>query len=151
MLNVGPHASGEFCKEEVEVLKELGKFVGKNSEAIYGTEPFFIYGEGKAKAKSGGFSERDIKYTHKDFRFTFKTGALYVFAMRPNDKKGEYFISRIGTKHDRKDQFQLLVKNISLLGFDNKLEYKLCDNGLTIKVDGKLSTDLPVCFKIELD
>jgi alpha-L-fucosidase len=37
LLDIGPKADGSIPSEEVNVLKELGKWTRKNSEAIYGT------------------------------------------------------------------------------------------------------------------
>ena len=38
LLDIGPKADGTIPVEEVTVLKELGKWTNKHSEAIYGTE-----------------------------------------------------------------------------------------------------------------
>lgn len=38
LLDIGPKADGTIPAEEVAVLKDLGKWTGKHSEAIYGTE-----------------------------------------------------------------------------------------------------------------
>jgi len=38
LLNIGPKPDGSVRKEEVERLKEIGKWMKKNGEAIYGTE-----------------------------------------------------------------------------------------------------------------
>jgi alpha-L-fucosidase len=151
MLNVGPRATGEFCQEELDVLHALGQFTSLNAEAIYGTEPFFVCGEGKAKPSKGSFSERDINYTCKDFRFTYKAGALYAFAMKPNNKNGTYFINCIGTKHGKAGQFQLLIKDVSVLGYNYKVDHEIGDNGLKLKVNGVFASDMPVCFKLSID
>jgi len=36
LLNVGPNAKGEFPEESVEILTEIGKWMSKNGESIYG-------------------------------------------------------------------------------------------------------------------
>ena len=36
LLNVGPDARGIIPEESVEILKEVGKWLGKNGESIYG-------------------------------------------------------------------------------------------------------------------
>ncbi len=36
LLNVGPDARGNFPEESVRILKEIGKWMGKNGEGIYG-------------------------------------------------------------------------------------------------------------------
>jgi len=48
LLDIGPKADGSIPAEEVTVLRELGKWVKKHAEAIYGTEaglpPGYFYG-----------------------------------------------------------------------------------------------------------
>lgn len=36
LLNVGPNAKGEFPEESIEILTEIGKWMSKNGESIYG-------------------------------------------------------------------------------------------------------------------
>jgi alpha-L-fucosidase len=38
LLDIGPKADGTIPQEEISVLKDLGKWTKKHSEAIYGTE-----------------------------------------------------------------------------------------------------------------
>ncbi|MGN0314250.1 MAG: alpha-L-fucosidase [Fusicatenibacter sp.] len=54
LLNIGPMASGKIPEESVAILKEVGKWVHLNEEAVYGTTatPFSMDFEwGKASAK----------------------------------------------------------------------------------------------------
>ena len=48
LLDIGPKADGSIPPEEVYVLQELGKWVKKHAEAIYGTEaglpPGYFFG-----------------------------------------------------------------------------------------------------------
>lgn len=48
LLDVGPYEDGSFQPEQVDRLKGLGAWIGKNASAIYGTErglpPGFFYG-----------------------------------------------------------------------------------------------------------
>ena len=39
LLNIGPDAKGEIPAESVGILKEIGKWMSINGEAVYGTEP----------------------------------------------------------------------------------------------------------------
>lgn len=88
VLNLGPKADGTICDEEKHILSELGKFTKTNAEAIWGTQPYKAFGEGK-KQKGGSFNER-LSYTGKDYRFTCKTGVVYTFALKPNGKSQCY-------------------------------------------------------------
>ena len=67
----------------------------KNGEAIYGTSPYRIFGEGPSN--SGGSFREKLTFTKKDFRFTYRPGELYVFAMKPN-AKNVYRIKSLGAR-----------------------------------------------------
>ncbi|MEI6883132.1 MAG: alpha-L-fucosidase [Bacteroidota bacterium] len=56
LLNIGPTASGQFPAESVGRLKEIGKWMSLNSEAIYGTQasPFSSTPWGKCTMKKTG-------------------------------------------------------------------------------------------------
>lgn len=43
LLDIGPKADGTIPEEQVDILKELGRWIGKHSEAIYGTRAGIPY------------------------------------------------------------------------------------------------------------
>ena len=49
-MNLGPKADGTFCEEEMQILEKLSDWTAKNKEAIWGTQPYKIFGEGKNTA-----------------------------------------------------------------------------------------------------
>lgn len=142
-LNIGPKSDGTICNEEVEILKTLAQWTQKNKEAIWGTQVFRNFGEGK-KQKSGAFSEK-YKYTAKDFRFTYKLGQLYAFALVPYGKKQFCIksLSHNGTS-------EAIVKGVSLIGYDNKVSFTAHKSHLEINLDTPIQTTMPICFRIEV-
>ena len=71
-----------------EILDELARWMPVNGEAIFGTRPWKVYGEGPSRVNSGGFNEGKLRYTAKDIRFTTKGGRLYALALGwPEDRR----------------------------------------------------------------
>ena len=71
LLNITPRADGTILEGVQERLIEMGAWLDVNGEAIYGTRPWKIYGEGPTAVAAGHFQERNIgAFTAQDFRFT---------------------------------------------------------------------------------
>ena len=82
LLNIPLRGDGTIDSDEQQVLSELAEWMPANSEGIYGTRPFGVYGEGAQDVKgSGNFNDRQARpYTAEDIRFTTKGDTLYAFA-----------------------------------------------------------------------
>ena len=113
---------------------------------IYDTVPWKAFGEGKTNVKGGFFQDNKNKpYTEKDFRFTYKNGIIYAFQMKPTRKN----IVRL--KSFKQVEEDLIIKSIRLLGDDRELAFERNKKYMQIKLSDIPKTDLPICFKIELD
>ena len=145
VLNLGPKADGTFCEQEQNIISEIGKWTKKNEEAIWGTQPYKVFGEGK-KQKGGSFTEH-FSYTSKDYRFTCNTGAVYAFALKPYGKS-EFKIKSLA---DSMDLFHCVIKDVCVLGSDEKVRFTQNKKYLTIKLSEKVNETMPICFKIEVD
>jgi len=77
LLNVVQYPDGSLPPPSEQLLAELAAWMKVNSEAIHGTRPWKIYGEGPTKPKAGAFGESG-EYTAKDIRFTAKGDAVYA-------------------------------------------------------------------------
>ena len=145
VLNIGPKADGTLCEEEQKLLRALGEWTKRNEEALWGAGPYKTFGEGKAQ-KSGSFTEH-LRYSARDFRFTCKPGAVYAFAMKPKGKSN-FSIHTLG---DTMDTFHCVIRRVSVLGMDCKVRYSQNKNALILHLDRKIQSDMPLCFKIEVD
>lgn len=145
VLNIGPKSDGTICDEEKDILSELGKWTNINNKAIWGSQPYKFYGEGGRK-KSGSFKERN-KYTSKDFRYTFSTSHVYAFALKKS-KNGVYRMSKLAKN---RDIFCFDIQAVKILGYDNKLAWRLDKRYLELTVDGDIDTDMPIVFDIQVD
>jgi alpha-L-fucosidase len=102
-----------------------------NSEGIYASRPWKIFGEGPVAdgrwtPPKGAPKEAPIPYTAEDIRFTTRAGALYAYAMAvPSD--GKLLIKSIPKSAGR-------VTGVSLLGKRGRVKWSQTPNGLAVTV-----------------
>lgn len=82
LLNIGPKADGTIPVAEEELLLEIGRWLGRYGEAIYGTRPWKTFGEGPTWVAGGFFNDtRRPPYTSADIRFTARGDNVYAIVM----------------------------------------------------------------------
>lgn len=144
LINVVQYPDGSLPPESLAFLKEMAIWIKVNGEAIYATKPWKIFGEGPTSAASGHFKEED-KYTAQDIRFTTKANALYAITLSEPAKMLK--INSLGTNGQYLDK---RIKNVTLLGFKGKLNWRQELDGLVVYLPEKLpslySSSLKIVF-----
>ncbi len=89
LLSIPLPGDGQPDDDELKFLDELGKWNAINGEAIHGTRPWRIFGEGPTQTGAGGaYTLERHTYVTGDIRFTQKGDALYAIALAwPGDGK----------------------------------------------------------------
>jgi alpha-L-fucosidase len=129
LLNVVQRPDGSLDPEVEQMLGQMADWIAIHGEAIYGTRPWLVYGEGPVRTKGGHFKE-DFAYAAKDIRFTTRKGALYATALGwPED--GRLVIKSLA-KTPGVDQGK--ISKVTLLGYRGKLEWTRTDEGLIVKL-----------------
>jgi len=132
LLNIGPKSDGTIPEQAQNILLEIGKWLSINGEAIYGTRPWKIFGEGPAKpGENKTFGVGEIlapELKEKDIRFTVKDEKLFAIVMGwPSD--GRVAIKSLGKKSGlAKGE----VKSVRLLGSGASLKWERNDDALAI-------------------
>jgi alpha-L-fucosidase len=168
LLNISPRADGTIPQEQVDVLLAIGRWLDVNGEAIYGTRPWFRYGEGPAaeeaaetmvKARKAGFAGRingqnqggplvaggglpKRGYTPRDVRFTTKGDILYATVMSwPADKA---VITSLASGAPVGGE----VERVELLGHSGDLAFTRDSRGLTVAFPDERPCDYAYVLKI---
>ena len=131
LLNIGPRPDGTIPDDVRATLLEIGAWLDVNGEAIYGTHPWKVFGEGPTQIQAGFGHDADTKpYTASDFRFTANGPYVYAISMAcPADRVAE--IHALGTG-PQGIGYQTI--NATLLGSTDKVEWMHADSGLSIKL-----------------
>lgn len=144
LLNIGPRADGIIPDGQADILRGLGQWLQVNGEAIYGTRPWETFGTGNAKIADGWHTERENDPLGvDDLRFTSKGSDLYVIMPEWPGKK--VTIAPMGSASSVLPQS---IKNISLLGGADKLDWMQTPAGLTISLTGDAPNEHAAILKI---
>lgn len=87
LVNILQRPDGTIDAEAEWILKELAGWFAVNGEAVYGSRPWRVAGEGHASVIIDGFREEQVAWDDDDFRFVQKDGRLYVFVMKSAGRK----------------------------------------------------------------
>jgi alpha-L-fucosidase len=141
LLNIGPLPDGTIPKPEQELLLEIGRWLDTNGEAIYGTRPWKVYGEGPTEVPEGYFMDTHrAAFTSQDIRFTQKNNALYAICLGLPDST----VTIEALKNLRATE----INSVHMLGVDQPLEWSLSDQGMTINPPALKPCDHAVVFKL---
>ena len=141
LLNIGPKPDGTITDEETQTLLGTGKWLDVNGEAIYGTRPWKIFGEGPTESASGSFADQKKPFTAQDIRFTTKGDVLYAIAM--GQPAASTTIKNLGTKAANG-----IIESVGLVGSNEKINWAQQANALVIKPSKTYPTENAVVYTI---
>jgi alpha-L-fucosidase len=124
LLNVPPRADGTLDEQTEEILRAIGRWNDVNGEAIFDTSPWIKYGEG-------------------NFRFTKKGKTLYVISLEWSKSLN---VSSLG-----KNENVGKVSNVTLLGYNGKLEWDQKNNELSITLPDNPPCEHAYSFRVNFE
>lgn len=147
LLNFPLRSDGTLDDRELSIVGELTKWMAIHSEAIHGTRPWKIFGEGPGAMSSGkttSFNERLRKdLTAEDVRFTARGNALYAFVMGWEPRQ-----IVIAALAPQRKLYEGTVRQVTMLGYPGRLRWTHAADGLRIQMPEHRVSEYAVAFRI---
>jgi alpha-L-fucosidase len=144
LLNIGPRPDGTIPDGDREILLEIGKWLETNGEAIYGTRPWQIFGEGPTQVVDGSFKDTERQaFGGDDIRYTRKGETIYAILL---DWPGnEAKLPALGLDAGR---ISGEISKVSLLGHDGALAWRRDGDALRVSLPAQRPCDYAYALKI---
>lgn len=142
LINIGPRADGTIPEVMQDRLKGIGSWLSTNGEAIYGTRPWKVYGEGPTVEEIGSWGRHDGEYTFKagDVRFIRKGNDLYIILLEwPGDEIMLNALKNIN------------IEKISMLGSTENIRWRQIDGGTIVSLPSNPVSPYANVLKLECE
>ena len=143
LLSIPLPGDGQPDDDEMKFLDEMGRWFAVNGEAIHGTRPWKIFGEGPTNSGSGGAYHLS-SFTTGDIRFTQKDETLYAIALAWPDSR-RLVVKSLG---GNSPYYQKQIAKIELLGYGPALRWTRGGGGGGIALPDEKPCDFSYTFKI---
>lgn len=158
LLNVGPCADGSFHPDAVKQLHRIGDWLRVNGEAIYGTRPFAVSGEGDTVMEDEDYNIERVKQqmrdgiemesgtyklTGNDVRFTQTDEAVYVigFGRPAGNTLRLHTLRQGGALGD--------IRSVKLIGSQGEVVYTRDENAMTLTLPEDQPFDEAYVIRLE--
>jgi alpha-L-fucosidase len=146
LLSIPLPGHGQPDRDEIAFLEELADWQKVNSEAIKGTRPWSICGEGPSTEarEIPSYQLSQIKFDHTDIRFTTKNNILYAIALGwPPD--GKLLIKSLP---EGSANYPRRIARVELLGSEAELKWTRGAVGLEIQTPPNPPCKYAFAFRI---
>ena len=132
ILNIPGKPDGTIDSKEIAVLDGITSWMGVNSEAIYETRPWKVYGEGPNAVKAGSFQGNSIsKLGERDIRFTRNKANNVVYALVLGWPTGPIAVQSLGLSAKTQPG---KVTRVELLGTGARVGWKQSAEALRVEL-----------------
>lgn len=147
LLNFPLPSNGMPDDNELNILSAISRWMAVNSEAIYATRPWKLFGYGpdtQTTAQKSSFNEnKRAELTASDIRFTTKGKILYAFFMGWPEKS-----LQIDVLSTRSPYLTGKIQQVTLLGHHDQLAWTQDEKGISVTLPERKPCDHAYVLKI---
>jgi alpha-L-fucosidase len=146
LLNIPMRGDGTIDEDEERFLDGFTQWMEINSEGIYGTRPWTVYGEGPSTLNSGKIWDTEqVAYTPQDIRFTQKGSYLFAFLLAwPEEGQATILSLKAGSSLPAEQ-----IRTVRLLGTPGELTWHQDERGLHVQLPAEKPCEHAYTLKIE--
>jgi len=142
LLSVPLRGDGTIDDDERKILGELAVWMRLNGEAIFGTRPWRVFGEGPTEVKAGMFGEEKAAgFTEEDIRYTKKGEVVYAITLGWPQSRRLVLKSLASGTPGR-------VTSVEMLGVDAPLSFAQEGEGLKVDLPDRYPGEHAFAFRI---
>ncbi len=154
LLNVVQTPEGDLEPDVMAILEDIAAWIKVNGEAIYGTRPWKIFGEGPTLQKTNENSPfqhiagavKDVRaYQGGDVRFTTKNNRLYLFCMEMPE--GDILVRALGLDAPTGQK----IKSVKLLGSSAKIVWSQNSSEARLQKPASLGNLTTPVFEVQFE
>ena len=151
LLSLTPKGDGSISDQEQKIMKGIGTWMDTNGEAIFETRKWRTHGSGQANIVQVKFDKELVwwdfrRIQDKEVRYTRKKDNSAVYAIVTGWKEnGSILLKELNSKEKFAKKG---IKDIVMLGVDEKLKRKRTNEGITIDYPSTKPGEHAYTFKI---
>lgn len=149
LLNIPVRGNGTIDEKEVAVLQGIAAWMDINKESIYGTRPWFVFGEGPVAdavnpLNAQGFNEGKAKYSALDIRFNKKGNILFATVM--GVPQGSVTMKELGKRAGHG-----IIRRIEIVGSSEPVKWEQGSDLLVIQKPATVPDPIALVYKLTMD
>jgi len=144
LLNVGPTSEGLIPQPSIDRLMEVGAWMEKNGEAIYGTSPWRVFQDMPPLGKGASEAAKKRAGAAVEIRFTAKGNSIYAVCLAWPEKN--FLVKALG----KRGVAGQTIAAVRMLGSSEEVKWRQTDDELALSVPREKPCRFAFIYRIDL-